>query len=109
MRWLRILLICISSSFLLQCSEDTFKVHGEMKAIMHQGFRCWYFKADNGKYFEVVTPSTDILREGLRMYIEAVRVERSTWCGLGDTIEIVRYKADNPKDIPDPPTDLTIR
>lgn len=76
--------------------DDTLRLHGKMESVEHLGYTCWVFRDDSGRAYEVVTPSTQILKDGLAMTIIAMPSEIKTICELGDNIEIVKYRPDSP-------------
>lgn len=81
------------------CSDQEMKLHGRMSTIEYQGKTCWIFIDDQGYKYEVITPSPQILREGLRMQIKAYAVERQTLCQLPTVIDIHEYRPDTIKDL----------
>jgi len=81
------------------CGKREIKLHGHMSSIQYQGNTCWIFIDDNHNSYEVVTPSPQILREGLRMQIRAVEVDRKTLCDLPTVIEIEKFRPDTINDL----------
>lgn len=98
-RMLALLLPGLLLMSLSACSEREIKLHGRMSTLEYQGKTCWIFIDDNGHSYEVITPSPQILREGLRMQIKAYEVERKTLCQLPTVIDIHEYRPDTIKDL----------
>lgn len=92
--------IMLSFCFLIGlsgCAEKEMKMHGKVMSVKHMGFDCFVFRSDEGRFYEIVTASTQILREGMTAYILAERVNKRTICELGDTIRVLKYRPDDPK------------
>lgn len=95
------------------CNQDkTLRLHGKMESVEHLGYTCWVFRDDNGRSYEVVTPSTQILKDGLAMNIIAEPSGIKTICELGDNIEIIKYRPDSPareQQLPNTPAEKLIK
>lgn len=79
--------------------ERVMQLHGKMTEIQHLGQTCWIFMDDQHQYYEVITPSTQILREGLQMSIRAIEVQSKTLCELPTVIEVLEFRPDHLKDM----------
>lgn len=79
--------------------ERVMQLHGKMTKIQHLGQTCWIFMDDQHQYYEVITPSTQILREGLQMSIRAIEVQSKTLCELPTVIEVLEFRPDHLKDM----------
>ena len=94
----RLFLASLLCAGLAGCGESEKRLHGHMESFEHEGQRCWIFVDDDHKKYEVITPSYEVLREGLQMQIKYVESDRQTLCQLPTVIDIVEYKPDFSKD-----------
>ena len=92
------LVILIGFSLLGCKSSGEMRLHGKMTTIEHMDGVCWIFVDDKNRKYEVVTPSGQILKEGLQMSIKAVEVSTRTYCGLPTVIEVIEFRPDFEKD-----------
>lgn len=92
---------CLLASLLVLsgCADDEMRLHGHMEKMEHEGQTCWIFVDDDHKAYEVITPSPEVLKEGLQMSVKAVEVERKTLCQLPTVIDIYEYRPDFAKDM----------
>ncbi len=84
---------------LTACSEGDMELHGKMTTIQYLGKTCWVFQDDNHNYYEVITPSVEILKDGLHMSVRAFEVNSKTLCNLPTVIEIYEFRPDHSKDM----------
>lgn len=94
----RLFLALLCCAGLSACGDGTTKMHGHMESLEHDGQKCWIFVDDNHNKYEVITPSSEVLREGLQMSIKAETSEAKTMCELPTVIDIVEYRPDFAKD-----------
>ncbi|PIQ29223.1 hypothetical protein COW36_17450 [bacterium (Candidatus Blackallbacteria) CG17_big_fil_post_rev_8_21_14_2_50_48_46] len=96
----RSLAILVGTLALMSCGGDrAMQLHGKMTKIQHLGETCWVFMDDQHRYYEVITPSSQILHEGLQMSIRAIEVQSKTLCELPTVIEIIEYRPDHFRDM----------
>lgn len=81
------------------CSNDELRLHGHIESLSYEGQTCWIFVDDNHQSYEVITPSGEVLKEGMQMTIKAVSVDRQTLCSLPTVIDIIEYRPDFAKDM----------
>ena len=94
---LRLLLLTLVA--LPACASQEMQLHGTMSTFEFRGETCWVFRDDQGRPFEVITPSSQILRDGLQLSIRAVKVKAKTLCELPNVIEVLEYRPDFAKDM----------
>ena len=99
MKALSLLIAILSTSFLVGCPSSDFALHGHMTKMEHEGDTCWIFVDDDNHYYEVITGSEQILKEGLQMRVKAFEVDRKTTCQMPTVIEIYEYMPDYAKDM----------
>ncbi|HEY9840715.1 MAG: hypothetical protein ACAI44_03935 [Candidatus Sericytochromatia bacterium] len=80
------------------CGDGKMHLHGHMESFEFEGQRCWIFVDDNHKKYEVITPSSEVLRDGIQMSIRAEESESKTLCQLPTVIDVVEYRYDFAKD-----------
>ena len=98
-RLLKSFLFCASIALSGCGGESEIRLHGHMETLQFEGQTCWIFVDDMHKKYEVVTPSPEVLKEGLQMTVKAVSVERQTLCMLPTVIDIIEYRPDFAKDM----------
>lgn len=94
----RLLLALLSCTSLAGCGDGTTRMHGHMESLEYEGQKCWIFVDDNHNKYEVITPSSQVLRDGVQMSIKAERSQSKTLCELPTVIDIVEYRYDFAKD-----------
>lgn len=91
-------LLALSAS-LAGCKDDQMHLHGRMTRMEHEGQTCWIFVDDNHNSYEVITPSAQVLRDGLQMSIRAIESDRKTLCQFPTVIDILEFRPDFSKDM----------
>lgn len=92
------ILLCASFG-LSACSDKKMQMHGHMESMTHEGQTCWIFVDDNHRSYEVITPSHEVLKEGLQMFVRYEFADRQTMCGFPTVIDILEYRPDFAKDM----------
>lgn len=93
--------LCLFASLgLAGCNNQGGKIqmHGHIESMQVDGHTCWLFIDDEHQSYEVITPSREVLRDGLKMFIRAVPIERHTLCGFPTVIDILEYRPDGVAD-----------
>jgi len=88
------LILFIILSTLLSCGSKDLELHGKMNHTARLGYNCWYIETDQHIYYEVITEDKALLRDGLRVYLYAIPVQKKTICDLPLVIEVKSYVLD---------------